>query len=104
MMGLILDALEARGFMPDEGGAWFDLPVGGHGALSVPRAMVRVELDDTDVIVYVMTGNRIPLWSARMSAAPGAVVVTVVDLAIAQAATGAPRDPGEVVAKVARHM
>ena len=85
----LLGELQRRGFTPhDSGEDWFDLPLGGSGVLSMPRAKVRAELDDGDVRVYVFTGNGILLWDARLSHnAPLNVVTAVVDLAIAYAVT-----------------
>jgi len=87
----LLEELRERGFIPDEdGGDWADLPIGGTGPLSVPRAKVRVAADDTVTAVYVMTGNGVTLWDVKLSdATPLDVITTVTDLAIARAYTSA---------------
>jgi hypothetical protein len=83
----LLGVLQVRGFMPDDGGERFDLLV-RDGVLSVPRGLVRVALDDNVVVVYVMTGNGVLLWDARLSdRVPLGVVTGVIDGAIAHVVT-----------------
>jgi hypothetical protein len=77
----LLEALRVRGFEPDSNG-WLDFTV-RDGVLSVPHGRVRVVLDDTDVVVYVLTGNGVLLWDVRLRGAPLSVVASVVDQAIA---------------------
>jgi hypothetical protein len=82
MTGL-LEELRVRGFTPDDGGGWFDFTV-RDGVLSVPDGRVRVALDDNVVVVYVMTGNGVLLWDARLSdGTPLNVVTSVIGQAIA---------------------
>lgn len=76
---LLLDAPRERGFTPDDSDPWFDLPV--------ERRMVRVEIDDGKVIVYAADRHGVPSWEVTLSGGtPPAVLVTVVNLAIADAA------------------
>ena len=85
----LLDELQARGFTPAEDGLRFNLHIGKPDVLSVPRASVRVTLDDNVTYVYVMTGNTVMLWDVRLShTTPLNVVTAVIDLAIARAFTG----------------
>jgi hypothetical protein len=84
----LLDELQKRGFTPDDSGApWFDLHIGGNGTLAVPRAKIRAHLDDVMINIYIMTGNGVIEWDARLSHAPMSVITTVIDLAIASAYT-----------------
>jgi hypothetical protein len=78
----LLEALRVCGFEPDDSG-WFGFTV-RDGVLSVPHGMVRVVLDDNVTLVYVLTGNGVPLWDVRLSdGTPLSVVTGVVDQAIA---------------------
>lgn len=82
----ILGELQRRSFTPNEDGDWFDLPVGGSGQ---PPGIVRVDLDDGMVIVYVLAANMVHLWDAKLSdGTPLSVITTVIDLAIARAYAG----------------
>jgi hypothetical protein len=59
----ILDTLRHEGFTPDEDGAIFDLFCGSN-----PHdRMVRVVMDDTDVVVYLMTGNEVEISRIRLT-------------------------------------
>ena len=83
----LLDELRVRGFTPDEDGVRFDFTL-RDSVLSVPRGAVRVALDDDVVVVYVMTGNGVLLWDARLSdGVPLTVITGVVDQAIAHVVT-----------------
>jgi hypothetical protein len=83
----LLDELRVRGFTPDEDGGRFDFTI-RDGVLSVPRGAVRVALDDGVVVVYVMSGNGVLLWDARLSdGVPLGVVAAASDLAIAHVVT-----------------
>lgn len=84
--GELLDELRERGFIPNEGDAdWFDFNF-RDSTLAVPRAKVRVALDDNTVIVYVMTGNGVLLWVVRLSdGTPLSIIASVIDQAIGRA-------------------
>jgi hypothetical protein len=83
----LLCELQGRGFMPVDCGDRFDLAV-RDGVLCVPRGLVRVALDDNVVAIYVMTGNGVLLWDARLSdRAPLNVITVVIDQAIAHIVT-----------------
>lgn len=86
----LMTVLQARGFFPNEQyDNWFDLAIGQTGALSVPRSIVAVELDDLTVVVHLLTGNRVSVSDVRLSQlVPMSTVTAVIDLTIAQAVTG----------------
>lgn len=82
----LLDELQRRGFTPDDGDTLnfqcFDLCVGA-------QRKVRIAVDDTEVIVYMLDRFGIVLWHVRLlDTAPASIITTVIDLAIANAATG----------------
>ncbi len=84
----LLHDLQRRGFTPHENGCWFDLDICRHGVLDMPRARVRAVPDDGAVVVHVLTGNNICLWTAELShGTPPNVTAAVIDLAIAYAVT-----------------
>jgi hypothetical protein len=81
----LLDSLQERGFIPDDGGTFnfdcFDLTVG-------TQRRVRVAVDDTEVIVYMLDRFGVVLWHARLlDTMPGSIIAAVIDLAIASAYT-----------------
>ena len=79
----LLEDLQERGFTPDLDAAFnfdcFDLHVG-------TQRTVRVAVDDTEVIVYMLDRFGVVLWHARLlDTTPGSIITTVIDLAIANA-------------------
>jgi len=79
----LLDGLQERGFTPDLDAAFnfdcFDLHVG-------TQRKVRVAVDDTEVIVYMLDRFGVVLWHARLlDTTPASIIATVIDLAIANA-------------------
>ena len=85
-MSLLAD-LQERGFTPDDGDTLnfdcFDLHIG-----TPTRRRVRVAVDNTEVIVYMLDRFGVVLWHARLlDTAPANIIAAVIDLAIANAYT-----------------
>jgi hypothetical protein len=100
MTANLLDHLQEQGYDPQDEDVtsnsheWFDLVASGIG-------MVRVEIDDTDVIVYAFDGGMICEWQARLSSgAPAAVILAVIVAAEDELATkrGGPVTPAQMQA------
>ena len=76
----LLEVLRVRGFTPDEGGEWFDLPLGGR--------KVRVTFDDNVVAVHVLSANGVSFWQVTLSdGTPRGVIAAVIDLAVTHVVT-----------------
>lgn len=77
----LLEGLRVRGFTPDDGGEWFDLPAGG-------SRVVRVALDDGEVTVHVLSGNGVSFWQVSLSdGTPLSMVTAVIGQAVAHVAS-----------------
>lgn len=62
----MLDTLRKREFVPNDDGTTFDLSFGQ----SYTDRMVRVAMDDIEVIILLMTGNEVELWAVNLQNVP----------------------------------
>lgn len=82
----LLDHLRHQGFTPDhdEMAERYDLDIGTGSPHD--RRKVRVCPLDAEIIIYVMTGNGVVLWHARLTGStPPDVITAVIDLAVTHA-------------------
>jgi hypothetical protein len=74
----ILDELQDLGFMPDPDGRWFDR----HSPADKQARILRVVLDDTDVIIHMLEGNEVCCWTVTFSSAPVDLIATNLSIII----------------------